>query len=347
MKLKLKVLFVMTVACLLAVSHAWAISLVDATWLAKNAKNADIRVVDVQEKSANYAKEHIPGAVAVNRYVDLADINQAPPFLYPTAEQFEKVLSRLGIGKDTIVVAYDDKFSLFASRFLVIMEYFGHDVSKLKLLDGGLVNWKLEGNPVESAPAKVAPATYKIASVNQNMLLTWSDIYRDVVHGVKPQVFLLDVRPGKEYNAENIRGIRGGHLPKSVNVTGSDAVDQKTHKFKPMGDIQKMYADKGATADKEIYLYCHSGDRAAHAYFQLKHLLKYPALRLYPGGWDQWGGIVSLPAEGQVWLWDAPKPATAAEVKKAAEPVAPVVPIQDKPAEKGPPKKGMDMLQGC
>ncbi|HEX9779033.1 MAG TPA: rhodanese-like domain-containing protein [Geopsychrobacteraceae bacterium] len=343
----LRILFVAVVAFFVAVSPAAAISLVEAGWLAKNLNNADIRIVDVQEKSSNYAKEHIPGAVAVNRYVDLADTNQAPPFLYPTAEQFEKVLSRLGIGKNTIVVAYDDKFSLFAARFLVLMEYFGHDVSKLKLLDGGLVNWKLEGNAVESAPAKVSPTTYKIASVNQNMLLTWSDIYRDVVQGVKPQVFLLDVRPGKEYNAENIRGIRGGHLPKSVNVTGSDANDQKTHKFKSIADIQKMYADKGATSDKEIYMYCHSGDRAAHAYLQLKHLLKYPALKLYPGGWEQWGGIISLPAEGQVWLWDAPKPAAAAETKKPAEPAAPAAPVTDKPAEKGPPKKGGDMLQGC
>jgi thiosulfate/3-mercaptopyruvate sulfurtransferase len=320
---------------------------VDSAWLAKNAKNADVRIVDVQEKSSNYAKEHIPGAVSVNRYVDLADTNQAPPFLYPTAEEFEQVLSSMGIGKDTIVVAYDDKFSLFASRFLVIMEYIGHDVNKLKLLDGGLVNWKLEGNAVESAPAKVASTSYKITSPKQNMLLTWSDIYRDVVRGVKPQVLLLDVRPGKEYNAENIRGIRGGHLPKSVNVTGSDANDQKTHKFKPVADIQKMYADKGVSADKEIYEYCHSGDRAAHAYIQLKHMLKYPSVKLYPGGWEQWGGIISLPAEGQVWLWEAPKPAAAADTKKPAEAAAPAAPAIDKPAEKGPPKKGGDMLQGC
>jgi len=341
-------LFILTVTFFVAVSPVWAISLVDSGWLAKNLGKPDVRIVDVQDKSSNYAKEHIPGAVAVNRYVDLADLNQAPPFLYPTAAEFEKVLSRLGIGKDTIVVAYDDKLSLFASRFLVIMEYFGHDVTKLKLLDGGLVNWKLEGNAVESAAAKVAPTTYKVASVNQNMLLTWSDVYRDVVQGMKPQIFLLDVRPGKEFNAENIRGIRGGHLPKSVNVTGSDANDQKTHKFKPLADIQKMYADKGATSDKEIYLYCHSGDRAAHAYVQIKHLLKYPALKLYPGGWEQWGGIISLPAEGQVWLWDAPKQAPAAsEVKKPADIPAPATPVKVPPAAQSPPKKGGDMLQGC
>lgn len=344
---RMRILFVLAASFLVVASPAWAISLVDAGWLAKNLNNAEIRIVDVQEKSNNYAKEHIPGAVGVKRYVDLSDLNQAPPFLYPTAEQFEQVLSRLGISNNTIVVAYDDKFSLFASRFLVLMEYFGHDVSKLKLLDGGLVNWKAEGNAVESAPVKVAPGTYKISSPKQDMLLTWSDVYRDVVQGVKPQIFLLDVRPGKEYNAENIRGIRGGHLPKSINVTGSDANDQKTHKFKPVADIQKMYADKGATSDKEIYLYCHSGDRAAHAYVQLKHLLKYPSLRLYPGGWEQWGGIISLPAEGQVWLWDATKPAAAAETKKPAEAAAPPAPAVEKPAEKGPPKKGGDMLQGC
>ncbi len=334
-----RTLFVAAAICLLTISQAWAISLVDAGWLAKNLNQANIRIVDVQDKAGNYAKEHIPGAVSVKRYVDLSDLTQSPPFLYPTAEQFEKVLSQLGISENTTVVAYDDKYSLFASRFLVIMEYFGHDINKLKLLDGGLVNWKLEGHAVENATAKVTPTTYKIVSTKAEMMLTWSDIYRDVVHGVKPQVLLLDVRPGKEYNAENIRGIRGGHLPKAVNVTGSNANDEKTHKFKPLAEIQKMYADKGVTADKEIYGYCHSGDRAAHAYVQLKHLLKYPMVKIYPGGWEQWGGIVSLPAEGQIWLWNAPKPAPApaAEVKK--EEVKKEVPK--------PPKKGADMLQGC
>jgi len=343
MKHHFKTLFMVTAVCLLTVSQAWAIALVDAGWLAKNLNQADIRIVDVQDKAGNYAKEHIPGAVSVKRYVDLSDLTQAPPFLYPTAEQFEKVLSQLGISENTTVVAYDDKFSVFASRLLVIMEYYGHDIDKLKLLDGGLVNWKLEGHPVESAPATVTPTTYKITSTKPEMLLTWSDIYRDVVHGVKPQVFLLDVRPGKEYNAENIRGIRGGHLPKSVNVTGSNANDEKTHKFKAVADIQKMYADKGVTSDKEIYGYCHSGDRAAHAYVQLKYLLNYPMVKIYPGGWEQWGGIVSLPAEGQVWLWDAPKtasaPAPAAAVKEKKEEVK-----KDAPK---PPQKGGDMLQGC
>lgn len=348
MKLNLRILAVGLLTILFAASQGWAISLVDSAWLEKNMKAGNVRIVDVQDKPSAYKKEHIPGAVSVHRYVDLADINQDPPFLYPTAEQFEKVLSRLGIDKDTIVVAYDDKFSLFASRFLVIMEYIGHDVNKLKLLNGGLVNWKLEGKPVESTPVKVAPTAYKIASVNQEMLLTWSDIYRDVVQGARPEVFLLDVRPGKEFNAENIRGIRGGHVPKSVNVTGSNANDQNTHLFKPAAEMQKMYADKGVTADKAIYEYCHSGDRAAHAYVQLKHLLKYPNVRLYPGGWSQWGSIVSLPAEGQIWQWETMKPAAASvspmEERRplsGKQPIAPAAPAG------GPPTPGKSALQGC
>lgn len=286
-------------------SVAAAIDLVDAAWLKQNLAAKKVRVVDVQNKPYSYDKEHIPGAVKVYRYADLSNVTSEPPTLYPTAEQFETVLRRLGIDNDTTVVAYDDKQGLFASRMLVLMEIFGHDTSKLKLLDGGIVNWKLEGHSLESSASTAAKSKYRIGKQRDDIVITWSDIYHDVVLGMGSNILLLDTRPGKEYGAENIRGIRGGYIPNAINVTGSNANDPKTDKFKSLDEIRKMYADAGVTADKNIYEYCHSGDRAAHAYIQLRHMLGYENVKLYSGGWNEWNTKLFLPAAGQVWLWDA------------------------------------------
>ena len=305
MKKKLLVSLLGMVLSGIICTSAFAISLVDSDWLSKNMNSSKVRIVDVQNKPGTYGKGHIPGAVEVHRHIDLADVTQEPPNLYPTAQQFAELLSHLGIDNDTTVVAYDDKFGLFASRFLVLMEIYGHDISKLKLLDGGMVTWKQEGRPIETSAVKAAPATYKITNQNDDILITWSDIYKDVVGGMRPEVVLLDVRPADEYQAKKIRGIRGGHIPTAINITGSKANDAETHKFKSLDEIRGMYESQGLSKDSVIYEYCHSGDRAAHAYIQLHHMLGYPNVKLYEGGWSAWNTKLFLPAEDVVWLWES------------------------------------------
>ncbi len=307
--MKIKKLILGLIVVLLWANVSWAISLVEAEWLKEkcDAKAKDIRIVDVSNKPDTYEKGHIPCAVKVNRYLDLSNTSMVPPHRYPTKEQFEKLMMRLGIDKDTTVVAYDDSLGLFASRFLVIMELYGHDNNKLKLLNGGSVRWKKLGYPMTTEPATAKNTNYKVDNVRMDVFVGWDDIYRDVVLGERPEVKLLDSRPADEYSGKNIRSIRGGHIPKAINVTGADAVNKEDHTFKPIAEIRKMYEEKGFTPDKTIYEYCHSGDRSAHAYVILKHLLGYKNIRFNDGGWAEWATILSLPAEGQVWLWEAPK----------------------------------------
>lgn len=290
-------------------STASAIEVVEASWLKDNLKNPDIRIVDVSNKADTYGKGHIPGAVQVKRYLDLNTYETLTPNvnLYPNQKQFEQLMVRLGITPNTTVVAYDDSPGFFSSRFLVIMELYGHDTGKLKLLNGGSKYWASQGLPMSTDPVSVKATNYKAAkNYFDDRTVTWDQIYRDVVRGGKSGVMLLDTRPADEYGAQNIRAIRGGFIPKAVNVTGGNAVGSDM-RFKPLDEIKKMFTDAGVTQDKLIYEYCHSGDRAAHTYIILRHMLGYSNVKAYAGGWIEWAGITSLPADGQVWLWDAPK----------------------------------------
>lgn len=305
MKIKALVLGLMVV--ILWSSSVWAISLVDAEWVKGQCDEKGIRIVDVSNKPDTYDKGHIPCAVKVNRNLDLGNTSMVPPNRYPSKEQFEKLMMRLGIEKNTTVIAYDDSLGLFASRFLVMMELYGHSNDNLKLLNGGAVRWKKLGYPMSTEPAAARNTTYRVDNVRLDVFVGWDDIYRDVVLGDRPEVKLLDSRPADEYSGKNIRSVRGGHIPKAINVTGADAVNKEDHTFKPIAEIRKMYEEKGFTPDKTIYEYCHSGDRSAHAYVILKHLLGYKNVRFNDGGWAEWSTILTLPVEGQVWLWEAPK----------------------------------------
>lgn len=308
--MRIKALLVgITLALFIWPALAMADILVEAEWLKDNLNAKNLRIVDVSNKADTYGKGHIPGAVKVNRNLDLSTLEIVPPHRYPTKAQTEKLMSRLGIDNNTTVVAYDDSLSLFASRLLVIMELYGHDKNKLKLLNGGSVRWQKLGYPMTTDTPAITATNYTAKAVLQGMFISWSDMYRDVVLGARPEIKLLDSRPAKEYSGENIRALRGGHIPKSINVTGANAVNPEDQRFKPLDEIRKMYVDAGFTPDKIIYEYCHSGDRSAHAYIILKHLLGYEKVYVNDGGWLEWANTLSLPAEGEIWKWEVPKEA--------------------------------------
>lgn len=314
--MKLKILGLTLMSVLYLSSVALAANLVDAEWLKSNMGNKNVKVMDVADKHDSFGKEHIPGAIHVKRILDTFNTDSYPPTGNPTKDQFEKFLSNSGINKNSIIVAYDDKFGLFATRLLYLLEMYGHDTAKLKLLNGGIVNWKKQGNTVTGAATPIKKSAYKAAKAKSDMSVIWSDIYRDVDQSARPEVLLIDARPENEYKAQNIRAIRGGHLPKAILVTSVEANDMTSHLFKTVDEIKKIYTAKGVNGDRPVYTYCHSGDRSAHTYFILKHVLGYKNVRVYDGGWTEWANMLALPMTGQVWLWDAPKPVKKEEPKK-------------------------------
>lgn len=295
-------------ACAMAGAAEARIALVEADWLKANLDRPDIRIVDVSGKDDVYGKGHIPGAVQVRRHLDLGDTGAPVPTLYPNREQFTKLMERLAITPEATVVVYDDSKSLYATRMLFIMELYGHDTGKLKLLNGGSVRWKSLGYPMSATRETPAATSYAVTGTRMDRRLSKEEVLRDVVLNAKPGTALLDARPAPEYKGENIRSIRGGHIPKAVNVTGADAMT-KEHTLRPLDEVRNMFEAAGFTPDKSIYVYCHSGDRSAHAYIILRHFLGYENVRSYDGSWIEWSTNLALPAAGQVWVWDAKKDA--------------------------------------
>ncbi len=64
---------------------------------------------------------------------------KAPPTFLPTPQEFEALMSQLGISNTTRVIAYDERGGIYAARLWWILNYYGH--SNVALLDGGWVKW--------------------------------------------------------------------------------------------------------------------------------------------------------------------------------------------------------------
>ena len=67
--------------------------------------------------------------------------------------------------------------------------------------------------------------------------------------------------------------------------------------FKSRAELEQLYGGQGITPDKDIIAYCRIGERSAHTWFVLTHLLGYPNVRNYDGSWTEWGSLVGAPIE--------------------------------------------------
>jgi thiosulfate/3-mercaptopyruvate sulfurtransferase len=57
-------------------------------------------------------------------------------------------MSEKGISNDTIVVFYGDKHNWYAAYTFWLFRYFGHDDTKLKIMNGGRKKWLDEKRPL-------------------------------------------------------------------------------------------------------------------------------------------------------------------------------------------------------
>jgi thiosulfate/3-mercaptopyruvate sulfurtransferase len=115
---------------------------------------------------------------------------------------------------------------------------------------------------------------------------------------------LVDVRSPKEYSGELLApenlpqegSQRGGHIPGAKSIPWGQAVAEDGT-FKSREELEKIYGGQGITPDKDVIAYCRIGERSAHTWFVLTHLLGYPNVRNYDGSWTEWGSLVGAPIE--------------------------------------------------
>src|ERR1700678_3516461 len=99
--------------------------LIDPAWLAVHLDDPRVRIADVRwylpggKRGADeYARGHIPGAAFVDLDRDLAAPPDRGPGRHPlpSPADFASTLARLGVERDTLVVAYDDAGGAIAAR---------------------------------------------------------------------------------------------------------------------------------------------------------------------------------------------------------------------------------------
>jgi thiosulfate/3-mercaptopyruvate sulfurtransferase len=234
--------------------------------------------------SDEYLGGHIPGAVFFDVNA-IADANDPRPHMYPSAEQFARDVSALGISSGDTVVAYDSGGWVAAPRAWWMFLSFGHP--DVKVLDGGLQKWLREGRPTHSGKVTPKPGKFK-AKLDSNFVRSKQQLLGNLETRAEQ---LVDARPRPRFEGTVVEpwpGRRSGHIPGSRNVPYAELFDASTGAMKPLDELRRAFGNVGVDLAKPIVTTCGSGVSALVLTFAL-YRLGVRGTALYDGSWAEWG----------------------------------------------------------
>ena len=261
---------------------------VDFEWVQRQGDGvvlADVRwYLDGRSGRAAYEQGHLPGAIFVDldRWLAAPGSPAAGRHPLPEPEVFAAGMAALGVGDEDTLIAYDDAGGVIAARLVWMLRATGHDAA---LLDGGLTAYPGDLETAEPSrtrtefTARAWPAG-RLAGID------------DAAGG---SFVVLDARDRARFRGDTEPvDPRPGHIPGARSAPCRDNVDAN-HRFLPVPELRKRFADVGVTDGADVVSYCGSGVTACHNLIALEHA-GLGVGRLYPGSWSQYSSDPARPA---------------------------------------------------
>ena len=251
--------------------------------------------------AAEFKKGHIPGAASIGDAAKVLRNDNTEDFI--ATEQIEKLLGGAGIDPRQEVIVYASRGNPNAYFGLYTLQYFG--AKKAFVYHDGLDGWRKAGLPLATEETKRAPVALKLQP-DTALAVSTAEVRAGLT---KPGVQIVDVRTPKEYSGEDIRAIRGGHIPGALNIPyEQNWVDPETPgklarrqiadnagmSLKPREQLKALYSR--LDPEKETIVYCQSGVRAAETATVLSDL-GFKKVRIYDSSWLGYGNTLDAPAE--------------------------------------------------
>jgi thiosulfate/3-mercaptopyruvate sulfurtransferase len=294
-----RLLLLIPLSLLWAQAALAASPIVDAQYvaeaIARNAVVWDVRPTDA------YAKGHIAGAISIGDAARVLRDDNTEDFI--ATDRIEKLLGAAGLDPKREIIVYGSRGSWNPYFGLYTVRYFGG--SNVRVYHEGIEDWTAAGRAISSEASRPAPIALKL-EINLTVAVTTKEMVARVNNS---NVQIVDARTPKEFAGEDIRAIRGGHIPGAINIPyEQNWVDPETAgklarrqvssnagmSLKSMDDLKRLYSKLDPS--KETVVYCQSGVRASETAGVLQHL-GFTNVKVYDSSWLGYGNTLDAPAE--------------------------------------------------
>jgi thiosulfate/3-mercaptopyruvate sulfurtransferase len=263
--------------------------LVTADWLHRHLGDPTVKIIDGswhmpaagRDAQAEYAREHIPGAVFFD--IDaIADQQTDLPHMLPTPDAFAEAVGALGISDSDTIVVYDTAGIFSAPRVWWTFRIMG--AKDVRVLNGGLPAWKAADFATTDKPSSPEAANFT-PDFDATMVRSCADM--QALTGQRDSC-ILDARPAGRFEGtapEPRPGLPSGHMPGATNLPASELIEDGF--FKSTDALSELFASRGVTKETPVTTTCGSGVTAAILAFGL-YLIGHERISLYDGSWTEW-----------------------------------------------------------
>ena len=269
-------------------------SLVSSDWLENNIDK--VKLIDCSWHMPNvkrngyeeYIKEHIPGSI----FFDLdkySDTNTDLPHMLPGLNNWEKIISNLGINNNDRIIIYDNSDVLSSCRCWYNFIYFGHNPNLISVLDGGLKKWNLEGKAVNNNIKKIEKSNYK-GQENKNLVKNKNQINSNISLS---EFFVIDARSKERFEGkapDPRKNVRSGSIPNSLCLPFKKIINEDST-FKKKDEISKIFNQIIDLKHNNLVFSCGSGVTACVLALAYSLVDNTYSPTIYDGSWAEYGKI--------------------------------------------------------
>lgn len=273
--------------------------LVSTDWLEEHMEDENLVILEIRsgETSIKFEDAHIPNSVFASSVYFQKNTDPNIPNDIPSKEEFESLVSKLGISNDSnVVIVYPGlipKDIMCATRTYWTFDYYG--MTNISILDGGFGKWKREGRQLSNQIREPVAGNFTVNTIINTDLANLSDVKAAV--NSKDHV-LLDARMSSDYVGSTKQPFipEVGHISGSINYFAPLLLNPDLT-FKTAKQITYEMALLGITKEKSIITYCNSGQFATTAWFGLKEIAGMENVSSYDGSVSEWVNAGNLPLE--------------------------------------------------